>query len=440
MAWLPSPERAIRAGVAPSAADWQARLETVVDTMRQLSLQTDPQQMVRMYADRMQQLLPVDRRISLSRRGMSAPEYRITRFSGWQEEINPWREVHKLPTLSGGLLSQLVYADRPTIINDAEIDPEDPAAQYLEDQRSILAIPLFDQGASLNMVVVSRTEPNAFTMEELPERVWMANLFGRATQTLVLAEQRDAAYKEVDRELQVVADIQRSLLPAKLPAIPTLELAAHYQTSRRAGGDYYDFFPLSRGRWGILIADVSGHGTPSAVVMAVTHCIAHLHCSDNHSPRELLNFLNHHLASRYTSGSGHFVTAFYGIYDPATRGLLFSSAGHNPPRLRHCGQWEVDALDQANYLPMGFMPDLDYREAEVTLSPGDRLVLYTDGITEAANRYGDLFGVARLDMVVADCRDHADGALKKLINAVQAFTGDVPLSDDRTLIVMDVVS
>lgn len=424
---------------APVAADWQSRLETVVDTMRQLSLQTDPQRMVRLYAERMQQLLPVDRRISLSRRGLTAPDFRITRFSGWEEDINPWREVHKLPLLSGGILSRLIYADRPVILSDVEIDPEDPAADYLDGQRSLLAIPLFDQGVSLNMVVISRAEPQSFTWEELPERVWMANLFGRATQTLVLAEQRDAAFKEIDRELQVVADIQRSLLPAELPKIPTLDVAAYYQTSRRAGGDYYDFFPLSRGRWGILIADVSGHGTPSAVVMAVTHCIAHLHCSDNHSPRELLNFLNHHLATRYTNGSGHFVTAFYGIYDPESRTMKFASAGHNPPRVRHCGRWEVDALDQANYLPMGFLADIEYREAEVTLTMGDRLVFYTDGITEAANGYGDLFGVARLDMVVADCHDDATEALNKLVHAVNAFTGSAPAGDDRTLIVIDVI-
>ncbi len=439
MAWLAPLGNAEQSASLVSNAEWQARLDTIVSTMRELSRQTDPQQMVQLYVERMQKLLPVDRRISLSRRDLLAPQFRVTRFSGWEEEINPWRDAHRLPKLSGGLLSRLIYADRPTILSDFEIDPEDPAAEYLDGQRSLLAIPLFDQGVSLNMVVVSRSEPNAFTWEELPERVWMANLFGRATQTLVLAEQRDAAYKEVDRELRVVADIQRSLLPAELPRIPTLDLAAHYQTSRRAGGDYYDFFPLSRGRWGILIADVSGHGTPSAVVMAVTHCIAHLHCSDNHSPRELLNFLNHHLASRYTSGSGHFVTAFYGIYDPATRKLVFASAGHNPPRLRHCGRWEVDALDQANYLPMGFIADIKYREAEVTLQLGDRLVLYTDGITEATNAHGDMFGVARLDMVVADCRDNAPEALSKLLNAVQSFTGDFPPGDDRTLIMIDVV-
>ena len=87
--------------------------------------------------------------------------------------------------------------------------------------------------------------------------VWMSNLFGRATHNLVLAEELKAAYEIVDRELKIVADIQRSLLPSPLPKIPTLGLAAHYQTSQWAGGDYYDFFPLPDGHWGILIADVS---------------------------------------------------------------------------------------------------------------------------------------------------------------------------------------
>lgn len=418
---------------------WQERLQAIVETMREMSRQTDPQEMVSLYVRRMQELLPVDRRLSLSRRGLRAPQFRVTRYSGWEEDINPWAEGQRLPMLSGGLLSTLIYGDQPVIIPEIEIDPEDPAAEYLSGQRSLMAIPLFDQGTALNMVVLTRAEPDAFREEELPERVWMANLFGRAAQTLVLADQLNAAYREVDRELEVVADIQRSLLPAELPQVPTLRLAAHYETSRRAGGDYYDFFPLTHGRWGILIADVSGHGTPSAVVMAITHCIAHLHSDDDHAPAQLLRYLNRHLSSRYTNQSGHFVTAFYGIYDPATHQLRYASAGHNPPRLRHCGRWEVEALDGANAFPMGFMPDVEYREATITLQAGDRLVLYTDGITEAANAHGELFGVARLDHVVADCRDDAPAALRKLLQAVNGFTGGQVLGDDRTLIIIDVV-
>src|SRR5262249_25376332 len=182
--------------------------------------------------------------------------------------------------------------------------------------RSLMAMPLFDQGVALNMVVRLKKEPAAFSREQLPELVWMSNLFGRATSNLVLSEELQRAYQDLDREFKIVGEIQRSLLPAELPTIPTLDLAAYYQPSQRAGGDYYDFFPLPEGKWGIFIADVSGHGTPAAVLMAVTHCIAHTHPGPPMLPARVLDYLNHHLARRYTSQNRSFVTAFYGIYHP----------------------------------------------------------------------------------------------------------------------------
>src|SRR5205085_4508371 len=159
----------------------------------------------------------------------------------------------------------------------------------------------FDQGQGLNMVVLLRREPAGFDREQFPEVVWMSNLFGRATHSLVLSEEVKAAYEAVDYEMKVVADIQRSLLPARLPTIPNMGLAAHYQTSQRAGGDYYDVFQLPGGLWGLLIADVSGHGTPAAVLMAVTHCLVHTYCGPPMTPAELLGYVNRHLCARYTA-------------------------------------------------------------------------------------------------------------------------------------------
>ena len=105
---------------------------------------------------------------------------------------------------------------------------------------------MLDQGVALNMTIQARSVLDGFDPDRLPETVWMANLFGRATHNLVLADQIRQAYEEVDRELKAVADIQRSLLPSQLPEISHLKLAADYQTARRAGGDYYDFFPVRR--------------------------------------------------------------------------------------------------------------------------------------------------------------------------------------------------
>ena len=124
----------------------------------------------------------------------------------------------------------------------------------------------------------------------------------------VLAQRLKEAYQTLDGEFAAVGNIQRSLLPAELPRVPTLDLAAFYQPSRRAGGDYYDFFPLPDGKWGVWIADVSGHGTPAAVLMAVTHTIAHTHPGPPTPPGRLLAYVNNHLTRRYTS-DGSFVTA-----------------------------------------------------------------------------------------------------------------------------------
>ena len=418
--------------------DWCQRLNTIIQTMREMSRQTDPQEMVRSYARRMQQLLPVDRRISLSRRDLKFPDVRVTRYSGWEEDINPWKQTDRLPVISGGLLSELIYDDVPRIIDDHAIAPDDPAKPYLEGLRSIMALPLYDQGESLNMVVLGRTEPHAFDLEELPERVWMANLFGRAAMNLVLAEELEEAYRHVDRELKSVADIQRSLLPQIMPRISTMQIAAHYQTSRRAGGDYYDIFPLPNEEWGLLIADVSGHGTPAAVMMAVTHCIAHIYPGEPTPPSLLLKYLNEHLTQNYTAKSGHFVTAFYGIYHASTRKLKYACAGHNPPRLLRCGTSSVHPLDDANMPPLGFMTDINYVTHETQLQPGDRLVLYTDGMIEAANTQGELFGTQRLDQALCLCSGSSEQSIARVLADLERFTEGTPPADDRTLLIADI--
>lgn len=417
---------------------WQERLDNIVETMRELSLQTDPQQMVKSYAAKMQSLFPAVKRISLSRRGLSDGQFRVTRHSDWKEEVNPWKQQHKLPLFTGGILGELIYADKPCVLNDVQVSADDPAAQLLTGTRSLMALPLFDQGTSLNMVVATRDEPHAFEESDLPERVWLANLFGRAAHNLVLAEQLETAYRELDRELRVVADIQRSLLPKTIPKIATMQIAHYYETSRHAGGDYFDFFRLPDDRWGILIADVSGHGTPSAVVMAVLHSIAHMYPGEPVPPSLLLSHLNEHLTRRYTSDSGRFATAFYAIYHEKTRELIYSAAGHNPPRFRRCGESRVHALDQANSLPLGIMPDVKYINQTVHLNAGDRIAFFTDGMIDAVNHCGELYGTERFDNILSICCSDTHKSLDRVLEDLRGFTGETSINDDRTLLIADV--
>ena len=414
---------------------WQERLSLIVDTMRDMSRHTDPQEMVRAYGERIGQLLPLDRRVSLSRRGLADGQYRITRSTTWTEVVNPWQDKERLPLFTGGLLAKLIYGGEPQVFDNLELDADEPAAEYLSGFKSLLAIPMYDQGESINMVIMLQQAPGAFDKEQIPDLVWRTILFGRATSNLVLKDELERTYQALDRELKVVGNIQRALLPAALPQIKTLDLAAVYQPATRAGGDYYDFFPLPDGKWGIFIADVSGHGTPAAVLMAVTHCLAHTHPGSQVPPGKVLDYLNHQLTTLYTNRSETFVTAFYAIYDPQRRLLTYASAGHNPPRLKRCQDGSLLSLNRVGGLPLGIATVSPYQETEQQLQVGDQIIFYTDGITEAHNPQGQLFGIERMDQVLENCSVHAQSLLDAVLQSVEEFSNGRPADDDRTLIV-----
>jgi len=425
----------------PNGDDWNQRLAQITETMREMSTLDDPEAVVASYGRRIRDMMPSDRWFSLSRRGLEFPKYRITRSSTWTERVNPWREPERLPVFEGGLLADLIYGDQPRIIDDILplMADDEPAAAYLADQRSLMAIPHFDGGVGLNMVVTLRKDPGAWEREPFPERFWISSLFGRATQNLVLSERLKEAYDIVDRELRVVADIQRSLLPKKLPQIPGLEMATFYRTSQWAGGDYYDFFELPGGRWGFLIADVSGHGTPAAVMMAILHSLTHGHPGIPDPPSALLQHVNQRLASTYTIENDVFVTAFYGIYDPAKREFTYSRAGHNPPRLRKCSQGRVLAIEDVGGPPLGLFEDIEYSQATIPLHRGDVLVLYTDGVTEAMNAGSEQFSLDRLDTILARCDLPARKMVDAIIEGVDGFAGGHDPHDDQTLVVAKIL-
>lgn len=418
--------------------NWQDRLEHIVETMREVSRQTRPEDMTRTYAQRTRHTLRSDRFLSLTRRDLPAPSFRIARdLEGVESEVavNPFREKHKLRVLEGGLLGDLLYSNEPHVMEDFTFDTEDPAADILQGYRSLVAIPVFDAGESLNMIVLLHRDPKAIDKQRLPQIVWTTNLFGRATHNLVLNEKLTEAYEMVDREMRVISEIQRALLPGKLPNVETLDLAVHYRPATRAGGDYYDFFPLADDRLGILIADVSGHGSPAAVLMAITHTLAHTKPDETVDPGHLLRYVNHHLARRYTGSLGSFVTAFFGIYCPHTRTLTYAAAGHPPPRVKRCTDGSTFTLDAEGGLPLGILDDSTYASATQQLSVGDQIIFYTDGISEAFNHDDAMFGVDRLDDVLENCALTAQGLIDSVLQAVDAFTQGRAPDDDRTLMV-----
>lgn len=416
---------------------WQERLANVVTAVREMSRQTEPHEMVKAYGQRMRSLWIADRTISVSRRGHVYPEFRITRSSTWDTVIDPWLQRDRLPIFKGGVLADLLYGNEPRFIDpfDPPSPRNDPAWEYLAGMRAIVAIPHYENGEGLNMVLHMREDSGGFDPDRFPELVQMSNLFGRATKNLVLSKDLQAANEQLDAELKAVQDIQLSLLPQTNPAISTLDLATHYQTSKRAGGDYYDFFKLPEDRWGMIVADVSGHGTPAAVLMAIVHAIAHLMPGEPWPADRVMGYMNRALAARYTRDGGAFVTAIYGIYDPRQRLFSFASAGHPDPLVRRPDGTITPVSHPGGGLPLGLMDDAEYGTQTVQLRPGEALILYTDGITEAFNTQKAMFGNERLHRAILRAPMNADAIVSAIIEDVGAFAGLDSRSDDRTLLV-----
>jgi sigma-B regulation protein RsbU (phosphoserine phosphatase) len=420
----------------PTTRNWRARLAVSVEVMRELSRFADPQDMYAVFARRMNQLFPTSRQISITRRGLTRPEFRVTRYHRDDDPYAPGGESVPSPVGRGGLFASLLYADEPRVIDDLTLAPGDPAAEYLDGHRSVLAIPLYDNGHSLNLLVLAREEARAFPPEQVPELVLLSNLFGRAVQTAMLSDALKEAYATADFELKAVADLQKALLPSGVPSVPGLDVAAEYRTARRAGGDLYEFFPLAGGKLGVLVADVSGHGTPAAVLTAIAHTLAHHTPAPPDSPGAFLGYLNDKLAAKYTTPSGTFITAFFAVFDPAAGRVAYASAGHVPPRLVRADGGCVP-LNRAQRLPLGIDPNLrQYPEESAMIGLGDAVVLFTDGLTETTDRSGDVFGTDRIDAALLLC----DGTAKQMLGAVRvaldAFAGGEAPKDDQTLLVV----
>lgn len=413
---------------------WRARVDFLAATMRMFSSHTDPEQMVAEYGRRMRSVMPANRMLSVTRREVPEGKYLIARNTDWEYQPNPRTERHRLPVLEGGVLSEWMDGDLPLFIDDFRCAPDDPAREHLEGFGCAIALPVYDRGEVRNMVVFLHREAAGLHREMVPLMVWTTNLLGRAMSELGLSQQLRSANETIEHEMRTIADLQRSLLPGALPTVEHLDVAAFYQPATQAGGDYYDFFPLPDGRLGILLSDISGHGSPAAVLMAVTHTLAHTQSRPPSEPADMLRHVNHHLAARYTNGNGRFVTAFYGIFDPADRSLHYACAGHEPPRVKRCADGSPFRLDEAQGLPLGIMDEGDYTTATVALQAGDQIIFYTDGITEARNSAGEMFGAARLDEVLAHCSLTAEGLIDDVIRRLDTFTGATPYVDDRTLL------
>lgn len=258
-----------------------------------------------------------------------------------------------------------------------------------------------------------------------------------------MQEERDALMREMERkntELAIAAEIQQSFLPDRITQVAGFDIAARSMMAKEVGGDFFDVIPLEvvplgTGKLGIMIADVSGKGIPAALFMALSRIVVRVNAMwYGSSPASAIHDANTIIA--HDTKSGMFVTLFYGYLDSPARTLTFVNAGHNPPIHYHGADGTLTELP-ATGIAIGALLDAAYTQGSVSLPPGDILVLYTDGITEAENASLEMFGLERLqDTILASHGRPAQDICGDIISAVRSFIGDHPQSDDITLMVV----
>jgi len=255
--------------------------------------------------------------------------------------------------------------------------------------------------------------------------------------------ERDTLLRDIERkntELAIAAEIQQSFLPDTIPRIEGYEIAARSVMAKEVGGDFFDVIPLEvvplgKGQLGVMIADVSGKGIPAALFMALSRIVVRVNATWYRGQADAaIRDANAIIAN--DAKSGMFVTLFYGFLDAGSRSLTYVNAGHNPPIHFHAADGSLTDLP-ATGIAMGVLPDSAYTQQTVPMPPGDLLVLYTDGITEAENPDLAMFGTERLEAIIRSSRGlSADAVCQAILAAVKEFSGDRPQSDDITLMVI----
>ena len=319
-----------------------------------------------------------------------------------------------------GVAGRVAADARSMVISDpvhlAALDP----ALAAEGTFATVGVPLRVGGHVIGVVQVCSKRPREFTPHEM-------RLLETFADRVALAVDNAQAY---ERERELAAIIQQTLLPPQRVELPGVTVAGRYLASREVGGDFYAVLPLDEGRVGLAIADVAGKGIPAATLSARARYLLEAFALDAHRPDAVLSRLNRVLAE---GADSRFVSLFYGILDPRAGRLAFARAGHPPPFLLRCGAVAPVPLDVPGLL-LGVKSTAAYVTSEIQVGPGDLLVMFTDGITEARRPGGEQFGEQQVSSVLRTCAEAPpEDVVDRIMDALATWAGST-LVDDQTLV------
>jgi sigma-B regulation protein RsbU (phosphoserine phosphatase) len=334
--------------------------------------------------------------------------------------------------LGRGLVGQAAETMKAILVPDVSKDP-----RYVEanpETRSELAVPLIYKEKVIGVLDLEHTRRGFFTEEHRRTMTTLAAQVAIAIENARLYEQIAQQERRLERDLALARELQMRLLPQALPQLEHLELAAKFTPARAIGGDLYDFIPYSLSRLGIVIGDVSGKGAPAAIYAALVSGILRSHAPIEPGPAEMLSAVNLSLAERRIEAQ--FVSLIYAVWDDEHRTLLVANSGLPRPVLLHDGK---NSVIEATGLPLGLFDDANYDEFRFKMKPGDMFVFFSDGILDARNRQGELFGRGRVEKIIEECGGQsADCVVDSLFKAVAEHSAGVEAFDDQTVLAIKV--
>ncbi len=338
---------------------------------------------------------------------------------------------HDIP-MGKGIVGYAAQSREAVLVRDVKKDP-----RYIDtnpETRSELAVPLIYKDKVIGVLDLEHTRRGFFTEDHQRTITTLAAQIAIAIENARLYEEIARQERRLERDLAMARELQFRLLPQSLPKLTNLDIAAKFSPARAIGGDLYDFVNYSQSRTALVIGDVSGKGAPAAIYAALVSGIIRSHAPMEPGPAEMLAAVNYSLAERRIDGQ--FVSVIYAVWNDDNRTLQVANSGLPRPVYCHKGKTQ---LIEATGLPLGLFDDAEYDEFTFQAHSEDVFVFFSDGILDATNKAGDLFGRTRLEKIIAECSSSsAESMVKTIFKAAAEHASGVETFDDQTVVAIKV--
>jgi serine phosphatase RsbU (regulator of sigma subunit) len=352
----------------------------------------------------------------------------------------PPSEAGRSIAISRTITDRVIRLKESILTSDAQFDERFKAGQSVEIQqiRSLMCAPLWNNKEVIGLIYIdSRQKAGLFTVDDLKLLTHLANVAAIKIENARLFEQAVAA-ERMEQEIQKAAEIQNHLLPAGGPTMPGYEVFGTSLMCRAVGGDYYDYLELDGGRVGIGLGDVAGKGMPAALLMASFQASLRALAELGLSPDDTITRINRVMCK--TVPDNRFVTFFYGVLDPRTHSMTYVNAGQCPPCIVRSGGGGIEPLGQSGP-PLGLLLESTYKPYTIEMRPGDVLLCYSDGVSEARGTNDEEFGEERLGALVSrECARGPQDIVRVVTEAMASHCAGLSYQDDVTLVVLKRIS